>query len=152
MPLPCRAGDLEARWGQEGVDPMDATADKVLFFVNVSSIEHDGRWITHTKETGIVTEGATREESEALAAEANTTLVRGWKEHGLEALHTFFRRRGIEHEPLFNQAPAAKPKMAELERSILEFVTNSLDEKRVNKTELPGESRQLGLEVENDAA
>lgn len=130
---------------------MDATADKVLFFVNVSSFEHDGYWISRTKETGIVTVGETREESEALAAEANTTLVRGWKEQGLAALQEFFKRRGIEHEPV-NQQIVEQEALAALATetmaaTILEFLTNSLDAKPGEAEELPGESRQLELEA-----
>lgn len=65
---------------------MQAVAEKVLFNVNLRTIEREGKWIAITRETGIVTVGNTEDEALQKAADWNVFWVSEAKGNGYQAL------------------------------------------------------------------
>ena len=71
--------------------------ETVYFDVTVRSYERGDHWAVEALQTGIFTYGATREEAEALNAEANIALIREMKKQGRRALERFLREKAIEY-------------------------------------------------------
>jgi predicted RNase H-like HicB family nuclease len=72
-------------------------SETVYFSVTVNSVERAGHWASKSLETEIITYGATREEAEEAAGDANMLLVRELKTQGIAALRAFMLASGIEY-------------------------------------------------------
>ena len=82
---------------RETQDQARAVTKTVYFTVTVRSEERDGRWITRGLQTGLLTVGRTRKESEARNGRAHVLLVQGYKKAGHDTLHGFMTARSIEY-------------------------------------------------------
>ena len=70
----------------------------VHFKVTVRSEDRGDHWMTIGLQTGIVTYGATREESEQVNGNAHIDAVRLVKKSGRAALEAFMERRQIDYD------------------------------------------------------
>ena len=75
----------------------NAVIQTVYFTVTVRSEKREGRWITRGLQTGLLTVGSTRTESEARNGRAHVLLVQGYKKAGYDTLHEFMAARSIEY-------------------------------------------------------
>ena len=84
----------------------DPITEKVYFQVTVQATEHDDHWVARTLETTIFAHGASRQEAERSAGDANELIVREIKLQGMTALVRFMEKYGIEYSIGEHATPA----------------------------------------------